>query len=177
VLLPLVSNPSLSFSYDTLPFRYTTYTRRPPVPTSTYLPASRYIPTKCRADNKIKSCHVPVADEARFPILVPYPPRGGSPAQIWLASVHFFGFPFFGGALAARAQGGILFRFVKGPSLMPVPQLPRGHATRLEAVKGRQTKNQTCEWTDETQPQTKSKKSSYFIFPYPFAHKGPFSCL
>ena len=75
----------------------------------------------------------------KFPIFV-YPPPSGSRAQIWLTSVRLFGSSFFWRALAARAQGGIHFRFVKSPSLTPAPQLPRGHATRLEAVKGRQTK-------------------------------------
>ena len=140
-----------------------------------YLPLGTYLlnaertirsnPATCRSQTKRDSqflYHILHAAEAL--------PKFG-----WRAFT-FSGSPFFG-ALAARAQGGILFRFVKSPSLMPVPQLPRGHATRLEAVKGRQTKNQTCEWTEETQPQTKSKKSSYFIFPYPFAPQGLVPCL
>ena len=124
VLLPLVSNPSLSFSYDTLPQVHLheetscTYFYLSTCLGTYLLNAERTIrsnPATCRSQTK------------RFPILVSSTRRKPS------------GSPFFG-ALAARAQGGIHFRFVKSPSLTPAPQLSQGHATRLEAVKGCQTK-------------------------------------
>ena len=109
VLLPLVSNPSLSFSYDTLPWVLGTLTREPPVPMYFYLSTClhMYLPTKCRADNKIKSCHVPVADEAIPNYCILHPP-GGSPAQIWLASVRFLsGSPFLARSQCVRKGASI----------------------------------------------------------------------